>query len=82
MRDASLAVSGPEHVGPAYAFLASELGQPLTGRLFTVSGGYVGIQGGVGGETLLAYRDVAEGPWPVEALAQRIQESLAARPTS
>lgn len=71
-------VSGPEHLGPMYALLASELSCSLTGRLFTASGGYVGLQTGVGGETLLAYRDVAQGPWPVEALAQRIEEKLAA----
>jgi 3-oxoacyl-[acyl-carrier protein] reductase len=78
LRDASLEVSGPEHVGPAYAFLASELAHPVTGRLFTASGGYVGVQSNVGGETLLAYRDVAEGPWPVEELAQQIKQKLAA----
>jgi NAD(P)-dependent dehydrogenase (short-subunit alcohol dehydrogenase family) len=78
LRDASLAVAGPDHVGPAYAFLAGELSHPLTGRLLTASGGYVGLQTGVGGESLLAYRDAAEGPWPVELLAQQIQARLAA----
>jgi len=33
LRDASLAVSGPEHVGPVYAFLASELSHALTRRI-------------------------------------------------
>jgi len=77
VRDASLAVPGPEHVGPIYAYLASDLSSPVTGRLFTASGGYVGVQSGVGGETLLAYRDVADGPWPVEALARQIGDKLA-----
>ena len=76
VRDASLSVSGPEHCGPAYAFLASALSAPVTGRLFTASGGYLGVQAGVGGETLLAYRDVAEGPWPVAELAKRAMEKL------
>jgi len=78
LRDASLAVAGPEFVGPFYAYLASDLSRELTGRLFTASGGYVGLQSGVGGETLLAWRDVAEGPWPVEELARRIEAALAA----
>jgi len=77
MRDASLHPSGPEHVGPLYAFLASELAHTMTGRLFTAAGGYVGLQSGSGGETLLAYRDLAEGPWPVRDLAQRIQTKFA-----
>lgn len=58
--------------------VVSELSHPLTGRLFTASGGYVGLQTAVGGEALLAYRDVAEGPWPVEALALQIEKKLAA----
>jgi len=78
IRDASLAPAGPEHVGPTYVFLASDLSHPLTGRLFTAAGGYVGIQAGVGGETLLAYRDAAQGPWPVEALARRVHARLGA----
>jgi len=80
LRDASLAPSGPEHVGPLYAFLASERARSVTGRLFTAAGGYAGLQlqGGAGGETLLAWRDVAEGPWPVDELARRIEEKLAA----
>jgi len=82
LRDASLAPPGPEHVGPLYAFLAGERARPLTGRLFTASGGYVGLQTGVGSETLLAYRDIADGPWPVEELARRIEKKLAARGTS
>jgi NAD(P)-dependent dehydrogenase (short-subunit alcohol dehydrogenase family) len=77
LRDASLRPSGPEHLGPVYAFLASDLAQALTGRLFTAAGGYVGLQGGVGGETLLAWRDAGEGPWPVEDLAREIQQKLA-----
>jgi 3-oxoacyl-[acyl-carrier protein] reductase len=82
LRDASLEPPGPEHVAPLYAFLASERARPLTGRLFTAAGGYVGLQTGVGGETLLAYRDVADGPWPVEELARRIEKRLAAPGTS
>ena len=78
MLQASLHPDGPEHVGPAYAFLASELSAPLTGRLFTAAGGYFGVQSGMGGETLLAYRDVSEGPWPVAELAQRVHEKLGA----
>lgn len=66
-------------MGPLYAFLAGDRARGLTGRLFTATGGYVGLQAGPAGETLLAYRDVAEGPWPVEALAARIEEALDSR---
>jgi hypothetical protein len=65
-----------------YAFLAGERAAALTGRLFTAAGGYVGLQTGVGDETLLAWRDVAQGPRPVEELAQRIEERLAALGTT
>lgn len=78
LRDASLHPSGPEHVGPLYAFLASGRARAVTGRLFTAAGGYVGLQTGLGREILLAWRDEALGPWPVEELARRIEEKLAA----
>ena len=75
LRDASLSPPDPEHVGPLYAFLASDLAEGITGRLFSASGGYVGLHA-TAGETLLAYRDPAEGPWSVEGLAERVRSQL------
>ena len=65
-----------EFVGPLYAYLASDFARHLTGRLFTAAGGYVGLHAGDGRETMLAYRDTAQGPWPVMALARRVEEAL------
>ncbi len=76
VRDASLAPPDPEHVGPLYVFLASDLAKDVTGRLFSASGGYVGLHA-QGGESLLAFRDVdRDGPWPVEALAEKVLVGL------
>jgi len=69
-RDGSLAPHGPEFVGPLYAYLASDFARDITGRIFTAAGGYVGIHSPAGKESLLAFRDAAEGPWPVAALAE------------
>ena len=69
-RDASLHPSPPEFVAPLYAFLASDLARDVTGKLFTAAGGYVGLHAPMGGETMLAFRDPADGPWPVDALAR------------
>ncbi len=75
-RDASLHPGDPELVGPLYAFLASDLARDVTGRLFTAAGGYVGLHAAAGAESLLALRDPAEGPWPVDALASEIRAKL------
>lgn len=76
IRDASLEVSGPEHTAPIYSFLSADLSSPITGRLFTASGGYVGVRSDRGGEQMLAWRDAAEGPWPIAALGDRIHAGL------
>jgi NAD(P)-dependent dehydrogenase (short-subunit alcohol dehydrogenase family) len=77
LRDASLAPPEPEHVAPLYAFLASDHAADVTGRVFSAAGGYVGLQP-AGGEQLLAWRDAAEGPWSLEALAKEIRAKLGA----
>lgn len=74
-RQASLSPPDPEHTGPLYAFLASDRSEGITGRLFTARGGYVGVHDRPS-ESLLAYRDEADGPWPVEALAQEVWSGL------
>ncbi len=42
----------------------------LDGRAAVVTGSSHGI----GRETMLALRDTADGPWPLEALAREIRE--------
>lgn len=74
-RAASLDPPPPEHVGPLYAFLASDAARGITGHMFSAAGGYVGVHAPPG-ETLLAYRDAASGPWPVEALAAKVRAEL------
>lgn len=68
-RDGSLAPQGPEFVAPLYAFLAGEGARHITGRIFSVAGGYVGVHAPAGAESMLAYRDAANGPWPIADLA-------------
>ncbi|MDJ0849673.1 MAG: SDR family NAD(P)-dependent oxidoreductase [Myxococcota bacterium] len=76
VRDASLAPPDAQHVGPLYVFLASDLAKDVTGRLFSASGGYVGLHARAG-ESLLAFRDVEkQGAWPLEELAEQILPSL------
>ena len=76
VRDASLSAPGPEHVAPLYAFLASDAADGISGRLFSASGGYVGVFAPAS-ESLLAFRNAeTEGPWPVEALAAKLRSKL------
>lgn len=60
-------------------FLASDLAKGISGRLFTARGGYVGVHAAPS-ESLLAYRDEAEGPWPVASLAERVRAGLGFAP--
>jgi NAD(P)-dependent dehydrogenase (short-subunit alcohol dehydrogenase family) len=76
VREASLSAPGPEHVAPLYVFLASEAAEAITGRLFSASGGYVGVFAPAS-ESLLAFRNAeTEGPWPVDALAATLRAKL------
>lgn len=75
-RDASLHPPDPEHAGPLYTFLASELSAPLTGEVFSTAGGYVGRHAPGGREKLVAYRDADAGAWPVPDLARAIRGTL------
>jgi len=78
VRAASLSAPGPEHVAPLYAFLASDAAAGITGRLFSASGGYVGVFAPAS-ESLLAYRDAtSQGPWPAAALAAELRAKLEA----
>ena len=72
-RDGSLAPHGPEFVGPFYAFLAGDGARHITGRVFSVAGGYVGVHAEAGRESLLAFRDAGEGPWTVAELVEPLR---------
>ncbi len=77
MREASLNPAPPEFAAPAYALLASELSAGITGRLFSVAGGYLGEFSGLQ-ERLLAYKDHSGGEkWELAALAAELHRSLA-----
>jgi len=76
LRDASLAVPEPEHVGPLYVFLASDLARDITGRLFSATGGYVGLMDPGGSETLLSWRDASDGPASVDDVAKQVLRRL------
>lgn len=78
LRDASLAAPGPEHVGPLYAFLASDLARDITGKLFSATGGYVALKDPGGAETLLSWQDVSDGPASVDDVAKQVLRRLEA----
>ncbi|UDY22257.1 SDR family NAD(P)-dependent oxidoreductase [Nocardioides sp. Kera G14] len=69
MREGALAPAPPEYVASLYAFLASDLSAPITGEVFSGSGGYVG-RWERPTETFLTWRDHAtEPPWSLDDLA-------------
>ena len=68
---ASLAPSAPEYAAALYVYLASDLASGVTGKLFSAAGGYVGLHAPAS-ETLVGFRDEADGPWPLDALAEKI----------
>ncbi len=74
MRDVSLDPPEPRFAAPIYAFLASERARGITGRLFSASGGYLGVFA-QGAEKMLAYRDHrAATPWRVGEIAAAVAQ--------
>lgn len=72
VRAASLDPPGPEQLGALYAFLASDRAAGITGRVFSASGGYVGLFAEPS-EALLVLRDTArDGAWEAGALADAL----------
>jgi NAD(P)-dependent dehydrogenase (short-subunit alcohol dehydrogenase family) len=72
LRDVSLEPPDPRFAAPIYAFLASDRAREITGRLFSASGGYVGVFAR-GAEKPLVYRDHrGTEPWQVGAIAAAI----------
>ncbi len=74
MRDASLDPPEPRFAAPIYAFLAGERARGITGRVFSASGGYVGVFA-QGAEKMLAYRDHrGAAPWDVAEIAAAVAQ--------
>lgn len=73
LRDASLDPPDPRYVGAIYAFLAGPASRGISGRIFSASGGYVGVFEPAR-ERLLAFRDHrVAGPWTVDALSEALR---------
>jgi NAD(P)-dependent dehydrogenase (short-subunit alcohol dehydrogenase family) len=74
VRDISLDPPEPRFAAPIYTFLASASAAGVTGRVFSASGGYVGVFA-QGAEKLLAYRDHrAAPPWEVGEIAAAVAQ--------
>jgi NAD(P)-dependent dehydrogenase (short-subunit alcohol dehydrogenase family) len=72
VRDVSLEPPEPHFAAPIYAFLASARASGITGRVFSASGGYLGVFAN-GAEKMLAYRDRrGSEPWQVGEIAAAI----------
>jgi 3-oxoacyl-[acyl-carrier protein] reductase len=72
LRDASLVPPEPRFAAPIYAFLASDRASGITGRLFSATGGYLGVFAR-GSEKLLAIRDHAHAaPWQLDEIADAV----------
>ena len=74
-RAASLAPSPPEYAAALYLFLASDLASEVTGQIFSAAGGYVGLHAD-SSETMIGFRDEAQGPWPMEELVEHVAAVL------
>ncbi|MGH7337129.1 MAG: SDR family NAD(P)-dependent oxidoreductase, partial [Myxococcota bacterium] len=74
VRDVSLDPPEPRFAAPIYAFLASDHARGITGRLFSASGGYLGVFAR-GSEKLLAYRDHrGTAPFEVAEIAAAVEQ--------
>jgi NAD(P)-dependent dehydrogenase (short-subunit alcohol dehydrogenase family) len=74
LRDVSLDPPDPRFAAPIYAFLASDRASGVTGRVFSASGGYLGVFA-QGSEKLLAYRDHrGAAPFDVAEIAAAVAE--------
>jgi 3-oxoacyl-[acyl-carrier protein] reductase len=66
-------VPGPEHVASVYAWLASDMSAPITGRVLTGSGGKIGYFPNPV-DVLLGAEDFAEGQtWSLEQIQSQLQ---------
>jgi NAD(P)-dependent dehydrogenase (short-subunit alcohol dehydrogenase family) len=74
VRDVSLDPPEPRYAAPIYVFLASDRSRGVSGRVFSASGGYVGVFA-QGAEKLLAYRDHrGAAPFEVDEIAAAVAE--------
>jgi NAD(P)-dependent dehydrogenase (short-subunit alcohol dehydrogenase family) len=73
----SLDVAPPDHVAPAYVYLASDLAERVTGEIFVASGGFIGRYPRTT-PVLLGYRDHHDSPpWSVAELSALIDSGAA-----
>ena len=73
VRDVSLDPPEARFAAPIYAFLASDRARGITGRVFSASGGYLGVFAR-GSEKLLAYRDHrGAAPFEVAEIAAAVE---------
>jgi NAD(P)-dependent dehydrogenase (short-subunit alcohol dehydrogenase family) len=73
VRDVSLDPPEPRFAAPIYAFLASDRARGVSGRVFSASGGYLGVFA-QGSEKLLAYREHrGAAPFEVAEIAAVIE---------
>ncbi len=75
LRDAALNPVPAKFLAPVYAFLASGFARGITGKMFSASGGYVGIFSGLK-EQFVAYKDHRGGEvWDLGALATQFRKA-------
>jgi hypothetical protein len=69
----AISITGPEFIGPFVAYLATDEARYITGSVFQVAGGHVGLYS-VPQE--ISTIDKKEGMWTVDELARVIPEQL------
>ena len=74
---ASLNPEPPELVAALYAWLASDASAPVTGKIFSAAGGYVGVFVEPKEEPLAFRNAAADGGWTLQALTDQIGKFLA-----
>jgi NAD(P)-dependent dehydrogenase (short-subunit alcohol dehydrogenase family) len=75
LRDVSLDPPEPRFAAPIYAFLASDRARGISGRVFSASGGYLGVFA-QGSEKLLAYRHRDGAPFELAEIAAAVERGL------
>lgn len=63
----------PEHVAPLVVALASPAAEAITGQVFVVYGGFVGV---MGGPPLRSRFDADQGHWDPRALSESLQQEF------
>ncbi len=72
VRDVSLDPPEARFVAPLYVFLASERARGLSGRIFSVSGGYLGVFAEITEKALTCRDHRGAEPWDVDQIAAAV----------